>query len=315
MTNTDSPQRSASGRARSASGRALSMAALADLMGLMTTPAGIARGLAFKLRPTDIVITPFGKSGTTWLQQIAHTLRTRGDMDFDDISRVVPWLEVSTDLGIDLDAEQRANPRLFKSHLDAQRVPQGGRYINACRNPRDVVFSMYKFMEGWFLEPGAVSPDDFALGKAIGRGLSPDKEQGDYWTHLLSWWARRQDADVLFLAYEHMQRDLSATIQRVAEFMGIELDAELLAITEEHASLAFMQRHRDRFDDKLMRERSVTVAGLPADSDSSKVRTGQVGESGRYLSPQVIAQLDAIWQQRITPVLGFQSYEEMIAVL
>lgn len=36
------------------------------------------KGLQVKLRPSDVVITPYGKSGTTWTQQIVHTLRTRG---------------------------------------------------------------------------------------------------------------------------------------------------------------------------------------------------------------------------------------------
>ena len=71
----------------------------------MATPDGVGKGLAIILDPTDCVVAPFGKSGTTWLQQIAHSLRTRGDMDFDDISRVVPWIEMSTDLGLDLDLE------------------------------------------------------------------------------------------------------------------------------------------------------------------------------------------------------------------
>ncbi|MBP6725147.1 MAG: sulfotransferase domain-containing protein, partial [Halioglobus sp.] len=118
-----------------ASGRATTLEALGSLLQSMTTAEGVARGLGHKLQATDIVITPFGKSGTTWLQQMAHTLRTRGDMDFDDISRVCPWIETSTDLGIDLELEQKARPRVFKSHLDADRVPKGGRYINACRNP------------------------------------------------------------------------------------------------------------------------------------------------------------------------------------
>src|SRR6187549_3056244 len=59
----------------------------------MGTAEGIQRALAFKPRPDDVIITPYGKCGTTWLQQVFHGLRTRGDMDFDDISRVVPWIE------------------------------------------------------------------------------------------------------------------------------------------------------------------------------------------------------------------------------
>jgi hypothetical protein len=301
-------------KGRAPSGRATTLQAFGAMMGVMGTKEGLNAGLGISLRPTDVVIAPFGKSGTTWLQQMTHTLRTRGDMDFDDISRVAPWIESSTDLGIDLNAEQKANPRLFKSHLDAQRMPKGGRYINSCRDPRDALYSMYKFMEGWFIEPGAISLDDFARGTFIVAG-SPGSSGGDYWTHLKSWWLRREDQDVLFLAYEHMKDDLEGTVRRVAAFMGVELDNELLAITLEHSSLEFMQQHPDRFDDKLMRERSIARVGLPADSDSAKVRNGQVGESRQLLGAEIVEQLDALWHQHITAEFGFEDYASMIGSL
>ncbi|MCX2980492.1 sulfotransferase domain-containing protein [Halieaceae bacterium IMCC14734] len=296
------------------SGRATTLESFGRLMQAMA-PGGPAPGeLAVELQATDVVITPFGKSGTTWLQQMAHALRTRGDMDFDDISRVVPWLETAAGLGLDLNAAQKARPRLFKSHLDADRIPAGGRYINACRDPQDALYSMYKFMEGWFIEPGSVSLDDFARGTFLAAG-GPGNRGGDYWTHLRSWWIRREDSDVLFMAYEHMKDDLEGTIRKVADFIGVELDAELLAITMEHSSLPFMQRHKDRFDDKLMRELSVKASGLPANSDSSKVRSGNVGEARQQLSPEVVAELDALWQLHITAELGFENYAALIAAL
>lgn len=300
---------------RAPSGRATTFEGFASLLAPMVTEEGYQKGLELKLRPTDIVVSPYGKSGTTWLQQMAHTLRTRGDMDFDDISRVCPWIETSTDLGIDLEAEQKANPRIFKSHLDAHRVPADGRYIVSCRNPHDAAFSMYKFMEGWTLEPGAMSADEFVRGTFIEPGKAPGSSGGDYWTHLASWWARRNDPNVLFMVYEQMKEDLTGTIRKVADFMEIDLDDELLAITEEHASLAFMQQHKDRFDDQLMKRRSVEVLGLPADSDSAKVRSGQVGESRRHLGADVVAQLDRLWQEKITGPLGFTDYDAMIAAL
>ncbi|MCB1045552.1 MAG: sulfotransferase domain-containing protein, partial [Acidobacteria bacterium] len=62
----------------------------------------IRHGLTYQVQPSDLFISPYGKCGTTWLQQIVHSLRTRGDMEFDDISRVVPWLEMAHRLGLDL---------------------------------------------------------------------------------------------------------------------------------------------------------------------------------------------------------------------
>lgn len=266
----------------------------------------LAAGMALKLRPTDVVITPFAKCGTTWMQQIVHTLRTRGDMDFDDISRVIPWIETSTALGIDLDAEQRAEPRAFKSHLGWDEVPKGGRYINVVRDPGDALVSMYKFNEGWFWEPGTVDLEEFALTGFIA--------QRGYYKHLKSWWPHRDDPEVLFLAYEHMHRDPRRTITRVAAFIGVPLDDELLDITEEHASMAFMLAHKDRFDDFLMRKLSEERMGLPEGSDSAKVREGRSG-AGATLSGRIRSELERLWAEEITADFGFPDYPSLIATL
>jgi hypothetical protein len=286
--------------------RPTSLAQAGEVMARMFTEEDLKSGLKIELQPTDVVISPFSKSGTTWLQQIVHTLRTRGDMDFDDISRVVPWIETSNGLGIDLQAPQKASPRAFKSHLGWDAVPKGGRYIVAIRNPSDVLVSLYRFMEGWFFEPGAVDIDEFTKVRFV--------ENREYWKHLASWWPQRNEPNVLLLSYEHMKADLTSTIRRVASFADIELDPELLEITKEHASLAFMLEHKDRFDDLLMRRLSEDRGGLPRGSDSAKVREGKVG-GGANLSPAIREQLDEIWREEITATLGYTDYDALIADL
>jgi hypothetical protein len=293
-----------------ATARATTLEELRALQVGMTTEEGIATGLALELRPTDVVIAPFAKSGTTWLQQIVHGLRSRGDMDFDDISRVVPWIETSTDLGIDLDAEQRFEPRAFKSHLSWDAVPKGGRYIVSLRDPGDALVSAFRFSEGWFIEPGSVPIEVFARNQFERRG-----ETRGYWAHLLSWWRHREDPNVLLLAYEGMKADLPGTVRRVASFIGVPLDDELLDIVVRQSSLEFMTEHKSKFDDLLMRERSERVAGLPPGSDSAKVRAGQVGSRRVELPPAIQEELDAIWREVVTPELGFASYDELLAAL
>ena len=69
----------------------------------------------------DVFITSWAKSGTTLLQQMFHQIRTAqsgGDMDFDDISRVVPWEDTAAMVNLDMQADQRAAPRGFKSHRE-----------------------------------------------------------------------------------------------------------------------------------------------------------------------------------------------------
>lgn len=64
---------------------------LADRMSQMSSPDGRRHARAFHPRPSDVVIAPDGKSGTTFLQHVAHGVRTGGSMDLEEISCVVPW--------------------------------------------------------------------------------------------------------------------------------------------------------------------------------------------------------------------------------
>jgi len=93
--------------------------------------------------PTNIIISPYGKCGTTLLQQTFHTLRTGGDTDFDDISRVVPWIEQVAMHDIDLNGAQRAKPRGLKSHLSYSNVPKGAKYVVSFRDPKDAFVSTF----------------------------------------------------------------------------------------------------------------------------------------------------------------------------
>lgn len=266
---------------------------------------------SYRPQPTDVVITPYGKCGTTWLQQTFHTLRTRGDMDFDDISRVVPWIETAGALGLDINAPQRAAPRGFKSHLPYEPLPKGARYVVSLRDPKDALVSFYHFMAGWMIEPGAVSIAEFAEDWISSGASGPIS----YWSHLLSWWAQRDNPDVLIFSYEHMCDAPEAHVCKLAAFCGFPLDAELLALTLERTSLSYMLAHKDRFDDAMMRALSETRANLPPGSDSAKVRKGGSGGGKQELSPELCAQLDEIWREKVTPVTGFADYAALEADL
>jgi hypothetical protein len=264
---------------------------------------------SFRPRSSDVVISPFGKCGTTWLQQVFHCLRTGGDMDFDDISRVVPWIETAGLLGIDINGPQRAEPRGYKSHLSYAALPKGARYVVSFRDPKDAVVSMHKFMEGWFLEPGAVSADEFTEWW-VERDLG-----NNYWAHFISWWEQLDNPDVLLLSYEHMNDDPARAIRRLAQFAGMPLENGLLELTLERSSIDFMLRHKDRFDDFMMREASERLCGLPPGSDSAKVRRGGAGGHLGVLSEDSIALLDAKWTKVITPATGLADYGAADAVL
>jgi hypothetical protein len=284
--------------------RAHTLAEFQGLMGRFMTPAADARRFPpYVPRPTDIIISPYGKCGTTWLQQTFHTLRTGGDMDFDDISRVVPWIETAANLELDLNAEQRADPRGYKSHLSYTAVPKGARYVVAFRDPHDAFVSMFRFMEGWWIEPGTVTMAEF-----FGGWLHGGPEGGGYFQHLLSWWEQRANPDVLLLSYAAMVETPALYIRKLADFCGIALNETLLELTLERASIGYMLEYKDRFDDAMQRNLSETKANLPPGSDSAKVRKGGVGHNRKELSAEIAARIDAAWVEQVTPVTGFVDF-------
>jgi hypothetical protein len=105
-----------------------------------------------------------------------------------------------------------------------------------------------------------------------------------------------------------MKSDLPGTVRTIARFIGCQLDEATFARVVHQSSLPFMQAHKQKFDDHFMRLRSEQVCGLPPGSDSSKVRTGRVGEHVYELPPEISAELDSIWQEEIEARFGYPSY-------
>lgn len=291
---------------QSAGKRATSIAELFELWERSTTPECKEHWQIMKVLPSDVFIATYPKSGTTWMQQIVHGLKTRGSMDFKEISEVVPFIEVAWDCGIDLNEPQPVLPRAFKTHADEAGVPRGAHYIVVVRDPLDVAVSFYKFMDGWFLEKGAVRIDEF-----VERVMLEGEGADDYWSHLLSWWPRRDDEDVRLYFFEDMKLELEPVVRDVAAFLNIDLDKELLRIVLCQSSMEFMKAHEDQFDDNLLRDKRDASIGLPPGGESSKVNTGKVGGHRTALSPDIKDRFDEIWRERVLPVTGAATYDEL----
>lgn len=286
--------------------RPRTVAAMIEILQCLGTEAGIEKGKAFQPKKTDIIITPYGKSGTTWLQQMVHSLRTRGDMNFREVTEVVPWLEMAYDLGLEIEGRQQWIPRAYKSHLSWDEVPKGGKYIYSFRNPKDVVVSYYHFFEDWLFESGAFSLGEFAEEFFLKR-----EPPNRYWYHIASWWEQRENPDVLLLCFEEMKLNLPEAVRKVAAFIGVEMDDELFEIAVRHSSYEFMKAHQDQFDDYLMRELSEQTCGIPSGGNALKVRAGKANAHKIELPKDVGAVMDEIWEQEITKKFGLGSYEAL----
>jgi hypothetical protein len=269
------------------------------------TDDGVRRGLSYMPAATDIFISPYAKCGTTWMQQIVHGLRSGGSMEFDEITEVVPWLELAHDMGMDVDAPQVAHPRAFKSHLSWDLIPKGGRYIVVFRDPVDAMISLYRFFDGWHFEAGAIPISDFAE-----YYLRRDDDQ-NYWGHARSWWRQRQRSDVLLFSFEQMKRDPAGVIDQVADFLDGPVDRETRDLATTQASFEFMKRHGDQFDDHLVRQTRDAACGLPPGGVASKVDHGEIGRGAPLVTPAIREKFAAKWRETMTADFDLASYSDL----
>ena len=263
--------------------------------------------------PGDVFIACWAKSGTTMMQQMFHQLRMgaatgAGDMDFDDISRMTPWDDTSRFCGTDMMQAQRAAPRGFKSHREYERLPPDMRYVVTLREPGDTYLSMHRFFSGWLVDDGGVSLEElFPVWMGGGPGGC------DYATHLLSWYARKDEADTLLATYRWAAANRPAMIRRLAAFLDLPLTDEVAEMVDRMTSREFMHAHNDRFDDHMLCRALWEKIGIPLDGDSTKVQAK--GSDGRSLPPSVVAQIDALWAERIAPVTGHSDFASLAAEL
>src|SRR5688572_16389824 len=160
-----------------------------------------------QLRPGDVIVDSWAKSGTTWLQQlVAHLLYGIGGRYL--LPKVAPWVESPYVPQARLVALESTDPsfrRIFKSHLDAKALPfcPSSYYICAVRDGREAVWSWYQHHRA--LRPAVYAAMEEVVGAA--RALPrPNVDFKQYfidwlekdgyplwpfWEHLRSWWALR----------------------------------------------------------------------------------------------------------------------------
>ncbi len=271
------------------------------------SPEAASAHASHTAQPTDVYISTYSKSGTTWMQQIVHQLRSGGDTSFEEISCVVPWLESAMDMGIDPSADQPYPFRAFKCHLLYSDLPKGARYVTVFRDPLKVLSSFYRFFEGWWFEPGSITIDEFANGLFMQGSAS-----GRHWDHLVDWWQKVETSDTLVLCYEDMVQEPDQSVEVVADFLQLSLSEEEMQTAKSNASRKYMLDNGRQFDEHVLRDKRDHVWGLPSGGSSGKVaeKTGSL-----TLSRETIEQLDEIWCATVERALGFKNYDELRCAL
>ena len=277
-----------------------------DRLSLLITKEGRETFENFVPRSTDVIVVTPPKCGTTWMQQIMHQLRSGGDMTFEDIDDVVPWIEAAYDVGQDLDDEHKYQPRCFKIHSWYEACPKGAKYIVVYREPCAAFYSGFKYFEGVHYQPGEITLDE--LVRSI--FLSQHERMGNnYFEHLVSWWPKRNDPNVLMLTFEDMLEDLESAVRAVSSFMGIDDEASITNAVK-MSRFKFMKKHQEKFANHRVARYRNSAIGLQKGTVFRRVNTGSATKGREAMEECTRQAVQDMWDQIVTKKIGFRDYNE-----
>ncbi|XP_012575841.1 PREDICTED: sulfotransferase 4A1 isoform X2 [Condylura cristata] len=178
---------------------------------------------------------PGGAAGTSLLQEVVYLVSQGADPDeigLMNIDEQLPVLEYPQP-GLDI-IKELTSPRLIKSHLPYRFLPSDlhngdSKVIYMARNPKDLVVAYYQFHRSLRTMSYRGTFQEFC------RRFMHDKlGYGSWFEHVQEFWEHRTDANVLFLKYEDMHRDLVTMVEQLARFLGVTCDKAQLESLIEH---------------------------------------------------------------------------------
>jgi sulfotransferase len=260
------------------------------VMPAYVTPSCYELSRTLETRADDICYTGYPKSGTNWLANILVRLVNNGGTPEDKTLREsLHWVESSIHFALsrkELDA--LPSPRIFSSHMPFQMAFGGDplknpcRYVYIARNPKDVAVSYFHFET-----PQLYAGDyDGAWAQWLQMFVEGGVHRGDWFDHVLGWWAHRDANNVHFMKYEDLSNDFGGELRRLGRFLGKELPDELVHSIEE--STVFRNMKQDRFS--CLQE----IPGM-----RHLYRKGQVGSWKEQFTVRQSDWFDELYQKRM----------------
>lgn len=228
----------------------------------------------------DVWLVSYPKSGNTWTRFLIANL-VAGDkvVDWSNIERIVPDFYINRDPLL----KDLPRPRYFKSHEGYR--PEYRRVVFIVRDPRDVALSYYHFVRKTNVLPVDATLNDF-MARFIDGKIDP---YGSWGENVGSWLgARGGSNDFLVVRYEDLQKDTQTELARIAQMLGLPVDARLLRQAVENSRADRMRKleQQQRGEHKMLKR---SRADIPF------VRAATSGQWRTELPPEAVQQIESAW--------------------
>ncbi len=216
----------------------------------------------FEFRDGDVIVGTYGKSGTTWTQQIVGQLIFQGDADVR-IAEISPWWDMRIIPPEVRDmVRAQTHRRVVKTHLpaDALVMSPKAKYIYVARDGRDAIWSMYNHhaafkpmvYDMFNNTPGLVGPPLTPPDPDIRRyAMTWVENDGapfwSFWENIATWWAIRDQPNVKLIHFNRLKADLEGEMRGIAAFLDVDLPAGRWPAAVEHCTFDYMKAHAERY--------------------------------------------------------------------
>ncbi|KAK9884598.1 hypothetical protein WA026_007438 [Henosepilachna vigintioctopunctata] len=266
----------------------------------------ISRFHDFEVRPNDVWIVTFPRSGTTVTQELIWLLLN--DLDYKTASQITlferyPFMEANCMFHPEFRAEllqeninfeenyklikklsesvcdhldQMKERRFIKTHLPLSLLPKnlltvGCKVIYIARNPKDLAVSYYHHNR--LIRVHGFKKDFPTFWEYFSNNLVV---WAPYWEHILEAWKENNRENMLFLFYENLNKNLKESIINIQNFLGTKFTDDQLSLLENHLKI-----------DNFRKNSSVNYSlwrdlGIFDKNEQSFIRKGKTGESKSY---------------------------------
>lgn len=113
---------------------------------------------------------------------------------------------------------------------------------------------------------------------------------GSVWKHYLTYWAKRDEPNFLFLKYEDLKKDTPAAVRQIAKFMEKPLTDEQVDSICEFLSFDNMKKNPGVNLANIL-DKYVGISDLKMNGNSF-IRKGQVGDWKNFMTPELSKKFD-----------------------
>jgi len=223
----------------------------------------------FRPRPDDVIVASHPKCGTTWLQRIIHLLIFKS-ADPRPIDTISPWVDRRFPVPLNevlAEIKGQQHRRSLKTHLPLDGLPlfDEVKYIHIARDGRDACMSYHNHVSNFTDDTLARLDREGLEDKTIGRpypraskdpaqffrswiskGEVPGHTDGSPFVSFFAlertYWSERNRPNFLLLHYNDLKVDLRGEMQKIANFLKIEIPTKLWPQLIEAASFEAMRR-------------------------------------------------------------------------